>query len=71
MSTLTAEPTLSRKRIVQTNRRKAFLRIEFLRYIAGAGIGFKPTGDDIHPEVSAAVELNLKNPPEEKKDSKE
>lgn len=32
-------------------------------YIAGAGIGFQPTGDDIHPEVSAAVELNLKNPP--------
>lgn len=34
-------------------------------YIAGAGIGFQPTGDDIHPEVSAAVELNLKNPPQE------
>lgn len=35
-------------------------------YIAGAGIGFQPTGDDIHPDVSAAVELNLKNPPQEK-----
>lgn len=34
-------------------------------YIAGAGIGFQPTGDDIHPEVAAAVELNLKNPPQE------
>lgn len=34
-------------------------------YIAGAGIGFQPTGDDIHPEVSAAIELNLKNPPQE------
>lgn len=37
-------------------------------YIAGAGIGFQPTGDDIHPEVSAAVELNLKNPPQKEED---
>lgn len=37
-------------------------------YIAGAGIGFQPTGDDIHPEVSAAVELNLKNPKQEEKE---
>lgn len=36
--------------------------------IIGAGIGFKPTGDDIHPEVSAAVELNLKNPPQKEED---
>lgn len=45
-------------------------RTHTVTYIAGAGIGFQPTGDDIHPEVSAAVELNLKNPPlkdEEKK----
>lgn len=39
-------------------------------YIAGAGIGFQPTGDDIHPEVSAAVELNLKNPPEKTEEEK-
>lgn len=36
-------------------------------YIAGAGIGFKPLGDDIHPDVSAAIDLNLKNPPQEEK----
>lgn len=39
-------------------------------YIAGAGIGFQPTGDDIHPEVSAAVELNLKNPPQKNENDK-
>jgi hypothetical protein len=39
-------------------------------YIAGAGIGFQPTGDDIHPEVAAAVELNLKNPPQKPEDAK-
>lgn len=37
-------------------------------YIAGAGIGFQPLGDDIHPDVVAAVERNLKNPPQEEKD---
>lgn len=36
-------------------------------YIAGAGIGFQPTSDDIHPDVIAAVERNLKNPPQEEK----
>lgn len=40
-------------------------------YIAGAGIGFQPTGDDIHPEVSAGIELNLKNPPLETEDKKD
>lgn len=37
-------------------------------YIAGAGIGFQPLGDDIHPDVVAAVERNLKNPPQEEKE---
>lgn len=37
-------------------------------YIAGAGIGFKPISDDIHPDVIAAVEKNLKNPPQEPKE---
>lgn len=43
-------------------------RTHTVTYIAGAGIGFQPTGDDIHPEVSAAVELNLKNPPQKHED---
>ncbi|CRK99541.1 CLUMA_CG012859, isoform A [Clunio marinus] len=42
-------------------------RTHTVTYIAGAGIGFQPTGDDIHPEVSAGIELNLKNPPQEEK----
>jgi len=33
-------------------------------YTAGAGIGYYPKGDHIHPEILAAIELNLKNPPE-------
>lgn len=45
-------------------------RTHTVTYIAGAGIGFQPTGDDIHPEVVAAVELNLKNPPQDEKDRK-
>jgi hypothetical protein len=28
------------------------------------GIGFKPTGDDIHPDIVSAIDLNLKNPPQ-------
>lgn len=40
-------------------------RTHTVTYIAGAGIGFQPTGDDIHPEVAAGIELNLKNPPQE------
>jgi hypothetical protein len=43
-------------------------KLHVVKYIAGAGIGFKPIGEDIHPDVSAAVELNLKNPPQEEKD---
>jgi hypothetical protein len=31
------------------------------------GIGFQPISDDIHPDVIAAVERNLKNPPQEEK----
>jgi hypothetical protein len=37
-------------------------------YIAGAGIGFKPLSDDIHPDINKAIELNLKNPPQEPKE---
>ena len=33
-------------------------------YTAGAGIGFNPKSDIIHPEIQEAVELNLKNPAE-------
>lgn len=36
-------------------------------YIAGAGIGFKPLGDDIHADVISAIEKNLQNPPQEEK----
>jgi hypothetical protein len=38
-------------------------------YTAGAGIGFFPRSSDdvIVPELVQAVELNLKNPPEETK----
>lgn len=38
-------------------------------YTAGAGIGFNPrsTPDVIAPELIEAVELNLKNPPEDTK----
>lgn len=40
-------------------------------YIAGAGIGFKPTSDDIHPDVIASIDRNLKNPPQELKDQQQ
>lgn len=43
-------------------------KLHVVKYIAGAGIGFKPIGEDIHPDVSAAVELNLKNPPQKEED---
>ena len=36
-------------------------------YTAGAGIGFNPKSDIIDPAIQSAVELNLKNPKEEKK----
>ena len=34
-------------------------------YTAGAGIGFNPKSNIIDPAIQAAVELNLKNPPQE------
>jgi len=40
-----------------------------ITYVAGDGIGFSPSGDGIHPEVLAAIELNLKNPPQTKEEA--
>lgn len=39
-------------------------RTVVVTYTAGAGIGFNPIGNVVHPQVAAAVERNLKNPKE-------
>ena len=36
-------------------------------YTGGTNMGFIPAGDDIHPEIIAAIQLNLKNPPKVEK----